>query len=93
MKKIKSRVVHWTWAAWNKLKKKQQLVKEGWGKCGMSLVLDAAFQRDALMSGVDSSAVLEGEEEDYEAEAQSDDEEEHEDGVEAEGPAMIVQTD
>ena len=37
--------------------------------------------------------MLEGEEEDYEAEAQSDDEEEHEDGVEAEGPAMIVQTD
>ena len=93
MKKIKPHVVHWTWAAWNKLKKNQQLVKEGWGKCGMSLVLDAAFQRDALMSGVDSSAVLEGEEGDYEAEAQSDDEEEHEDGVEAEGPAMIVQTD
>ena len=85
-------MVRWTWAT--KLKMKRERIKEGWGKCRMSNMLDAAFQRDALKSAVDNSVVQEGVKEEYQVEVHSDDdEEEQEDGVEPEGPAAIEPTD
>ncbi len=38
----------WTWGSWNALKKKKELITEGWKKCGLGDVLSAAQQVEAM---------------------------------------------
>ena len=88
IKKLKPLVVQWTWCAWDKLKRKQDLVKDGWLQCAMADVLDEAYQREAMRFCMGSSAEQVGEELAEQLETGSDAEEEVEEGVEADGPEI-----
>ena len=48
MKELKPRLMEWTWLSWNKLRAQQEMIVEGWRKCGLSAVLDTAQQADAM---------------------------------------------
>jgi hypothetical protein len=46
--RLKPKLVGWTWGSWNALKKKKELITEGWKKCGLGDVLSAAQQVEAM---------------------------------------------
>ena len=46
--RLKPKLVGWTWGSWSALKKKRELIVEGWKKCGLGDVLSAAQQVEAM---------------------------------------------
>jgi hypothetical protein len=45
-----------TWQSWYKLKQRQDVIKEGWERCGLARVLDAAQQMEAMRYWMDAPA-------------------------------------
>ena len=86
IKRLKPQLVHWAWSAWDKLTRKQELVKDGWSRCGLADVLDAAQQREAMRFCMSNKEQAPGVEVEDELTTGSDGEEEAVEGVECEGP-------
>ena len=48
LKRLKPQMVHWAWSSWDKLKRRPDVVRDSWNKCGMSDVLVPQHQMDAM---------------------------------------------
>ena len=48
IKRLKPLLVHCTWASWDELKRKPDVVKGSWDQCGLSGVLEKEKQDEAL---------------------------------------------
>ena len=79
---LKPLLVDWAWMSWDKLKARRDLIKDTWERCGLSKVLDAAQQREAMKYCMSEPEQALGEEKEEEP-VVSDDEDEEE--VEEEG--------
>ena len=87
LKRLKPQLVHWAWASWDKLKHKPDVVRDSWDKCGLSGVLVAKQQVDALRCCMSNKEIEPGVEPDVEPEhvTDSDGEEEAAEGM-CDGP-------
>ena len=45
---LKPLLVEWVWSSWRNLKDKTELIKKGWGKCGLGEVLEPTKQVEGL---------------------------------------------
>jgi hypothetical protein len=89
LKRLKPQLVHWAWSSWDKLKRKQDIIREGWGRCGLSGVLDKAQQLEAMRFCMSNKEEKLGEEPEDQLDTDSDGEEELEAGVECDGPMEV----
>ena len=78
MARLKPKLVGWTWGSWNALKKKKELITEGWKKCGLGDVLSTAKQMEAMRVCMTAPAEVIGEEPEVEEEAGTNSEGEEE---------------
>ena len=85
IKRLKPHMVHWAWSSWDKLTRRQELIKDSWAKCGLSKVLSAETQVDAVLFCVNNAESAPGVEPDQDPEPDSDGEEEIEEGM-CDGP-------
>ena len=82
LKRLKPQMVHWAWVAWDRLKRSPDVVRDSWNKCGLSSVLIAEQQVDAMRFCMSNKEDEPGVEPDLELErTDSDGEDEAEDGV------------
>jgi hypothetical protein len=87
---LKPLLVDWAWFSWFCLLQKPELIKEGWVRCGMGNVMEAAQQRDAMRYCLNTAEPELGEEEHHEENNEGDDDEEDVDGEEDEGVEEVV---
>ena len=71
-------LVGWTWGSWSALKKKRELIIEGWKKCGLGDVLNAAQQVEAMRFCMTAAEEVLGSEPEVVEEAGTDSEGEEE---------------
>jgi hypothetical protein len=74
--RLKPKLVGWTWGSWDKLRRKKELIKEGWRKCGLGDVLDAAQQREAMRFCLNEPVEVLGEEPEQQDAGDTDNEDE-----------------
>jgi hypothetical protein len=83
--RLKPLLVEWTWLSWDSLKQRRDLIKEGWERCGLARVLDAALQTEAMRYCMNEPTQALGEEADgsglTDSEEDEDDDEEKEEEV------------
>jgi len=72
--RLKPMLVGWTWGSWSALRKKRELIIEGWKKCGLGDVLSAAQQVEAMRFCLSSSEEALGSEPEAAEEAGTDSE-------------------
>ena len=92
LKRLKPQMVHWAWASWDKLKRRPDFVKDSGDKCGLSSVLVAEQQVDAMRFCLSNKEEEPGVEPDVEPDRVTDsdgEEEPAEDGV-SDGPTESV---
>jgi hypothetical protein len=85
--RLKPLLVDWVWQSWYKLKGKREVIKEGWERCGLEKVLDAAQQTEAMrfcMSEPTQALGKEPERYDVDTDSDSGEEDDEEADVEAE---------
>ena len=86
LKKLKPHSVHWAWSSRDKRTRKQETIKDGWSRCGLSGVLDEAQKIEAMRFCMSNKKEEPGEEPEEEVGTSSDAEEEFEEGVEGDMP-------
>jgi hypothetical protein len=81
--KLKPLFVDWTWQSWYKLKQKRDVIKEGWERCGLGQVLEAAQQVEAMRFCMSEATQALGNESDHEdTDSEWEEEEEEKEEVE-----------
>ena len=89
--KLKPLLVDWCWLSWDKLKGDRDAVKQAWERCGLSQVLDAAQQFEAMAFCMTVPEVEPQEEEEDEPQGNAtDSKEEEEEEEEEEGVQFMV---
>ena len=86
LKKLKPHLVHWAWSSWDKLTRKQDMVKEGWSRCGLAGVLEEAQKMEAMRFCLSNKEGEPGEEAEEQPDTCSDAEDEFEEGVDSDMP-------